>query len=270
MSPAAQAMVRQGDVMETGATAATAGEVASLAQIQQLQHELAQAKAELQDFTYSVSHDLRAPLRHIQAYVGVIEEDFTDLPAELTRHLGTIAASAQLLTHQLDALTQLARVGQQPLHLGVVAWAPLLADVLAKLHSDPVVGPHAQAVQWRVDPDLPIVLADAALLRQVLRQVLHNALKATRQVLAPQVHISSPAGGQLCVQDNGMGFTPSQADLLFKVFGKAHPAQVFEGLGVGLVLSRKQLARLQGRIDLNAQAGVGCTVTLTLPCAGGA
>lgn len=267
MSPAAQARVRQGEVMEIGATAATAGEVASLAQIQQLQHELAQAKAELQDFTYTVSHDLRAPLRHIQAYVAVIEEDFTGLPAELTQHLNTIATSAQLLARQLEALTQLARVGQQQLHLQALAWAPLVSDVLADLKADAVLGRRVLDVHWQVAPDLPTVWGDANLLRQVLRQVLHNAVKATLHTPAPQVHITSPAGGQLCVQDNGLGFAPSQADALFKVFGKAHPAKLFDGLGVGLVLCRKQLARLQGQIILGPQPGAGCTVTLTLPSA---
>lgn len=257
--------------MSTHALPTHAPEPASAAEVARLTLELAQVRAEFQDFVQSVSHDLRAPLRHINAFVQVITEDFTQLPAELNQHLGTIAASAQLLNRQLDGLTQLSRVSQLPVQCESLALGPLVnravASLQGDLHIDAVLRTHVQALQWQVFPDLPTVWADAALLHEVLRQVLHNAAKATRHTPQPLVCISSAAAGQFCVQDNGLGFAPAQADKLFKVFGKLHPAQVFEGLGMGLVLCRKKLARMQGQVTLNAAPGAGCTVTITVPSA---
>jgi light-regulated signal transduction histidine kinase (bacteriophytochrome) len=257
--------------MSTQELPTNAPESASAEELERLTRELAQVRSEFQDFVHSVSHDLRAPLRHITAFAQVITEDFTHLPAELNQHLSTIAASAQLLNRQLDGLTQLSRVSQLPVQCESLALGPLvdraLVSLQGDLHIDATLRAHVQSLQWQVRPDLPVVWADATLLHEVLRQVLHNAAKATLHTPQPLVTISSPAAGQLCVQDNGLGFVPGQADRLFKVFGKLHPAQVFEGLGMGLVLCRKKLARVQGQISLTAAPGAGCTLTITLPSA---
>ena len=245
----------------------------SSVETERLTYELAQVRAEFQDFVHSVSHDLRAPLRHINAFSKILEEDLSNPPSDILGHLSTIRQAAQLLTQQLDGLTVLSRLGQQPLHLQVVPLAPLAQAVVAELaqrHPD-------RQVQWQVAQDLPQVLADADLLRQVFTHLLDNALKFSRrrklaqvtlswQVTAPD-HAGSARQCQIHVSDNGVGFAPAQAHKLFKVFAKLHPARDYDGLGMGLVSCRKIVERLGGCIDITAQPESGCCVTVTLPMA---
>ena len=253
--------------------------------LQELQRQLDAARAELQDFTYAVSHDLRAPLRHINAYAQIIQEDWPDMPAEVAEYLGTIRQSAQMLTQQLDGLTQLARLGSQPLNL-----QPADVGALAQEVADELTAQHPQqGIQWQLAADVPPVLADAALLRQVLVQLLGNALKFSRGRQPAQIalrwRLAPPAASepgpaescdaaaspeamcQITISDNGVGFPPEQAKALFKVFGKLHPAREFEGLGLGLLSCRKMIERLGGSIALEGATDAGCCVTVTLPLA---
>jgi signal transduction histidine kinase len=236
-----------------------------------LKHELTQAHSEFQDFVYTVSHDLRAPLRHIFAYAQVIEEDWPDAPPEMRGHLATIRGAAQLLTQQLEGLTQLSRIANQPLQLQAVDVAALTRSVADELSQRAT----ERRVQWQLAGDVPQVLADPDGLRQVLMQVLDNALKFSRGRdpvtveltwrRVPSSWTNRTEGIEVSVRDNGIGFAPEQADKLFKVFGKLHPAREFEGLGLGLVQARKWLARMGGLIRLEAFAGDGCCATITLP-----
>jgi len=234
----------------------------------QLQRQLDAARAELQDLTYTVSHDLRAPLRHINAYAQIIQEDWPDMPADVAGHLATIRQSAQLLTQQLDGLTQLSRLGLQPLVLQPVdlgTMAQAVADELSAQYPQ-------QSVQWQLARDVPLVLADAALMRQVvLVHVLDNALKFSRGSEQAQVALTwqtvQTGFCQVCITDQGVGFAPEQADQLFKVFAKLHPAREFAGLGLGLVTSRKIMERLGGAIAIEGAVGQGCRVTLDWPLA---
>ncbi|MBB1074031.1 hypothetical protein HUU62_06340 [Rhodoferax sp. 4810] len=252
--------------------------------LQELQRQLDAARGELQDFTYAVSHDLRAPLRHINAYAQIIQEDWPDMPAEMAGHLGTIRQSAQLLARQLDGLTQLARLNLQPLSLQAVNVSTLAQEVADEL-SQQITPP----VEWQLARDVPLVRSDAALLRQVLVHLLGNALKFSRQANPAQIALrwrlacptvpeaggadTSDAGAspatlcQIEISDNGIGFSPEQAQALFKVFGKLHPAREFEGLGLGLVSCQKIMARLGGSIGMTATVGAGCCVTICLPLA---
>jgi len=242
----------------------------------QLQLELDAARAELQDLIYTVSHDLRAPLRHINAFAQVLAEDWPDMPPEAAGHLGTIRQSAQLLTRQLDGLLMLSRLGQLPVHLQAVSPAPLLQSVW-----DELLLPQPQRqVQWQCAQDIPALWADPDLLRQVLTHVLDNALKATATQDVAQVSVtwqgfdddSTQSGqgvqrAQISIQDNGLGFAPQQSGALFKVFGKLHPARDFAGLGLGLVACRKLLARMDGNMAISAQVDSGCLVQISLPAA---
>jgi light-regulated signal transduction histidine kinase (bacteriophytochrome) len=235
--------------------------------VAELQRQLDAARTELQDFTTTVSHDLRAPLRHIKAFAQVIAEDWPDMPSEVAGHLATIAQSAQLLTSQLDGLTNLSRLGLQPINLQAVEVGALVQQV-----ADELVAQHPQqAVQWQLAHDVPLVLADAALLRQVLVHVLDNALKFSRGRELAQVALTwqtVQAGRcQICITDNGVGFAHERADKLFKVFGKLHPAREFSGLGLGLVTSCKIMDRIGGTIDIDGAVANGCCVTLELPLA---
>ncbi len=232
-----------------------------------LQRQLDAARAELQEFTYTVSHDLRAPLRHINAFAQVLAEDWPDMPTEAAGHLATIRQAAQLLSRQLDGLTQLSRLGLQPLNVQPVDVVALTQDVAQEV----AARYPQQAVQWQLAGDVPLVLADADLLRQLLLQVLDNAVKFSRGCDPAQVAlIWQPTDAKHCqisIRDHGVGFAPEQAKALFKVFGKLHPAREFAGLGLGLVASRKIMQRLGGAIDIEAVADGGCRVTLLLPTA---
>lgn len=260
-------------------------EPASPVEVACLTRELAQVRAEFQDFVHTVSHDLRAPLRHISAFTKIIEEDLPNPPLDVLGHLATIRQAAQLLASQLDGLTQLSRLGQQVVSLqavDVVALAQSVALELTQQHP-------GQALQWQLASDVPKVLADEDLLRQVLMRVMDNAVKFSRSRAPAQVSLTwrtlpgkaseevsgepdahtapSPARCQISIQDNGVGFLPAQADKLFHVFAKLHRPRDFDGLGLGLVASRKIMERLGGRIGITAQVDAGCCVTFMLPFA---
>lgn len=253
--------------------AAGASGAAVAAEVAQLRAELAQTQAELQDFVYTVSHDLRAPLRHIFAYAQVIEEDWPDAPPEMRGHLATIRGAAQSLTQQLDGLALISRIANQPLRLQAVDVSALVREVVSELSQR---APESQ-VNWQLAGDVPPVQADADGLRQVLTQVLDNALKfsrgrdpaavelAWRHLPFSEVNLVEVI--EISVRDNGAGFAPEQADKLFKVFGKLHPAREFEGMGLGLVLARKWLARMGGLIRVEGALDGGCCVLISLPVA---
>jgi len=256
-----------GDLQSSPAHAGAQPDADGDALLTHLQQQLAACRTELQEFTYTVSHDLRAPLRHINAFAQIIEEDWPAMPPEMAGHLATIRQSAQLLTRQLDGLTTLSRLGLQPLQLRPVATATVVQEVVDDLVRQ---WPQRDMI-WQLAPDLPAVWADAGMLRLVLALLLDNACKFTRHRSPAQISVgwTALASGQCCisVQDNGVGFNPAQAGQLFKVFARLHPQRDFEGLGLGLVQCRKLLQRMGGRISIAAAPNAGCEVTFTLPAA---
>jgi len=235
--------------------------------IAQLEAELAAARLEMQDFTYTVSHDLRAPLRHIAAYAQLVQEDAgPQLSVEVQGFLATITDSARHMGAMLDALLELSRVGTVPVQLGPVA----LHEVLQGVMNDMRLQQAQSEVHWNVASDAPVVQADAALLRLALEQVLGNALKFTRARDQAEITVSFEVlegAVHLMVQDNGTGFNPAQSEKLFQPFVRLHSIRQFEGLGMGLALTRKALQRMGGDVAISAGPDAGCCVTLTLPVA---
>jgi light-regulated signal transduction histidine kinase (bacteriophytochrome) len=236
------------------------------ARIAALQAELAAMRAEMQHFTYAVSHDLRAPLRHILAYAQLVQEDAgPQLSAEVQEFLATITDSARHTGVMLEGLAALSRVGTMPVNLCSVSLQELVPGLCQELTAQ-----HpGRTIEWHVVPDLPSVQADAALLRQALSQVLGNAVKfsAQRQPAVIEVNTAAESPGgfvTLQVRDNGVGYNPKQQDHLFKVFGRLHSSQQFEGIGMGLVLTEKILERLGGAVCIEGEANNGCTVRLQL------
>ncbi len=234
-----------------------------------LEAELAALRAEMQAFTSTVSHDLRAPLRHIVSYAQIVQEDAgPQLDAEVQGFLATITDSARHMGVLLDALVGLSRLGTVPLTPAAVALQPLVEDVVAELMAQ-----HPQrVVDWRIAPNLPLVQADTALLRQALVHLLGNALKFPAPRARAEIAVTAePADvpGAVClrVQDNGVGYNPAQQAKLFHVFGRLHSAQQFEGVGMGLAMARKILQRLGGGVQAQGVLDGGCCVTLTLPAA---
>lgn len=234
----------------------------------QLALELAQARAELEDFTYSVSHDLRASLRHVSAYVQIIQEDLAEQPgADISGHLATVTQAARQMSRQMDGLMALSRLGRAPLHCAPLALGELAQQAMsAALAAQPRPG-----VVWTLAPALPAVLGDPALLHELLTHLLSNALKFSHGRAPAEVSLSgAPADPGWCefvVMDNGAGFNPQYQDKLFRAFQRLHRPRDFEGLGMGLALSRKIIERHGGRIWAEGAVDGGCRIHFRLPAA---
>jgi len=237
--------------------------------IAQLEAELAACKREMQEFTYTVSHDLRAPLRHIVSFAQLVQEDAGPvLNGEVLGFLNTISSSAKNLGAMLDALLELSRVGTVALNPGPVALLDLVRSVREELDSKYPL----QTPEWRIAPQLPVVLADAALLRQALLQVIGNAVKFSRSRSLAVVEISGDAKVRngwvsLTVQDNGVGYNPTMQGKLFQVFSRLHSQGQFEGMGMGLALTQKIAHRLGAEVHMVGGVDTGCAFTLSLPLA---
>lgn len=231
-----------------------------------LQAELDAVRAEMQEFTFAVSHDLRAPLRHIVSYAQLVQEDAgPQLSAEVQQFLATITDSARHMGVLLDGLTALSRVGSGPLQMREVSLQDMVAQVCEGLR-----GQHAMpTLEWRIATDLPLVWSDPKLLRQALTQVLDNAVKFSAGNARAVVEVSAVSGADrrlvtLQVRDNGVGYNPALQGQLFKVFGRLHSTQRFAGNGLGLVLVRKIMQRLGGAVSIQGAEDAGCCVRLEM------
>lgn len=225
--------------------------------------ELEAANRELEAFSYSVSHDLRAPLRAVDGYSRMLQEDFgPQLPAEAQRLIQTVRDSGQRMARLIEDLLRLSRLGRQPLAKRPVQFAGLVSEAVAELQREQA----DRAVAIRQGP-LPDCEGDPALLRQVLVNLLSNAFKYTRRVAEPNVEL----GAQDCdgetvyfIRDNGAGFDMSQAHRLGGVFQRLHPEHEFEGTGVGLALVQRILQRHGGRMWAESAVGQGATFYFTV------
>lgn len=234
--------------------------------ITSLEAELAAVRAAMQAFTYAVSHDLRAPLRHIASYAQLVQEDAgPQLSAEVQEFLTTITDSARHMGVMLDGLLALSRVGTVPVDTGPVSLHELVqAQCLALAAQYP-----QRSVDWRIAGELPYVQADAVLLRQALEQVLGNALKFSTPRERAEIDITAePAEDDgyvnLYLRDNGVGYNPALQAQLFKVFGRLHSSKQFDGIGMGLVLTQKMLERFGASVSIHGALDAGCCVQLLL------
>ena len=254
-------MVRSApEILENAMFGAPAGEA-----------ELVRLRAAHQDLLRAISHDLRAPLRHITAFAPLLREilEPAALPPaereEALEFLGTMEQAGQRMGRMIDALLALSRIQAAPLRMETVDLQRLLPQVM-----DEVAGAaQGRAIDWQISPQLPEVQADAQLLRLLLKELLVNALKFTRHYPAPRIVVScirdAPGLCRLSVQDNGAGFDMAQSQGLFGLFQRLHPEREFEGMGAGLGLAAAVAARLGGSVDAQAEKGRGCTVTLQWP-----
>lgn len=225
--------------------------------------ELAEANRELEAFSYSVSHDLRTPLRHIIAFGELIPKDpETTLGKKGTRYMGIITDAAGRMNQLIDDLLEFSRTSRQPLHLGRVALGALVQEVVSELQ---LTAP-GNAAQWHLET-LPDVLGDSSLLRQVLVNLLGNAAKYSSRSAAPQIWVSAVTHERevtIQVRDNGVGFDPQYADKLFGVFQRLHRPEDFEGSGIGLANVRRIVLRHGGRVWAGAVLGEGATFSFSL------
>ena len=235
---------------------------------QKVQHrtaELIAANKELESFSYSVSHDLRAPLRAIEGFAGILMEDhFKNLDGEAQRLLTVIRQNTRHMSQLIDDLLNFARIGRQNLTQKTIDVLELVHSVIEELH-------HYESQKKPeivIKPPLPAVLGDTALLRQVFRNLLSNAFKFTRHHEKPRIEIGCQKEGPESVyyiRDNGVGFDMQYADKLFGVFQRLHSVKEFEGTGVGLAIVQRIIHRHGGRIWAEGKLEGGACFYFTLP-----
>jgi two-component system sensor histidine kinase/response regulator len=225
--------------------------------------ELEAANQELEAFSYSVSHDLRAPLRHIDAFTHRLVKDFgAQLPPAAQDLLQRVCHGAQRLGILIDDLLNLSRFSRQPLAKRIVNLASLVDQVLADHQSER----EGRDVEFRIG-HLPECLGDASLLKQVFINLLSNALKFTRKCEKAIIEIECqerPGELECIVRDNGAGFDMQYAGKLFGVFQRLHSVDEFDGTGVGLSIVHRIVLRHGGRVWAEAEVGKGATFHFTL------
>ena len=231
--------------------------------------QLLAANKDLESFSYSVSHDLRSPLRHISSFVSLLEEHLGDKGDEtIHRYLGTIGNSARHMSQLIDGLLAFSRLGRAAVNVTAVDFAMLVEAVVSQIAHDT----NGRVVDWVIAPDLPVVQGDALLLREVWANLLGNAFKYSRPRERARIEIGwsvDPAVGYtFYVRDNGVGFDTKYAQKLFGVFQRLHRASDFEGTGIGLALTRRILERHGGSIWAESQQGEGSVFHFSLPFEG--
>jgi two-component system sensor kinase len=219
---------------------------------------------ELEAFSYSVSHDLRAPLRAISGFAEAVVEDYGPrLDAEGRRYLGLVSANTHRMGQLIDDLLAFSRLGRQPMtntRIDLAALAKTVFDELA------ILAPQRE-IELLIGA-VPPVRGDAALLRQVLANLLSNAIKFTKTRPRASIEFGYRPqldGGAYFVGDNGVGFDMQYVGKLFGVFQRLHAATEFEGTGVGLALVQRIIVRHGGRVWAEGALDRGATFYFTLP-----
>jgi PAS domain S-box-containing protein len=237
------------------------------AERERLVSRLAAANQELESFTYSVSHDLRAPLRAVDGFSRILlEEHAPRLDDEGKRLLGIVRENAVRMGQLIDDLLSFSRLGRKSLEFDLVEMTPIVRRVIDDLRA----AEPERKVQTALE-ELPNARVDRAMIRQVWVNLLSNAFKYTRKTSAPRVEIrGSSSGGTVVyeVRDNGAGFDMRYAEKLFGVFQRLHTQTEFEGTGVGLALAKRIVTRHGGSIEGSGALGEGATFRFTLPARG--
>ncbi|HEV7500640.1 MAG TPA: CHASE3 domain-containing protein [Vicinamibacteria bacterium] len=227
--------------------------------------ELTAVNQELESFSYSVSHDLRAPVRHIHGFVDLLQRRCASaLDDTGRRHLTTIAGAAQQMGQLIDDLLAFSRMGRADLSRARVPLASLVTGVIATLAEET----RGRDVVWNV-ADLPVVVGDPPMLRVVFTNLLSNAVKYTRTRIRAEIEVNwrRAEDGQalVWVRDNGVGFDMQYVGKLFGVFSRLHRATEFEGTGIGLATVRRIVHRHGGRAWAEGAVDAGATVSVSLP-----
>lgn len=230
---------------------------------EELEQRVRERTAELEAFSYSVSHDLRAPLRAVGGFAKTLREEYgKELPERARLYLGFVSRGVDDMTVLIDGLLRFSRLASRELALERIALGPLVREVVAALRPEFA----GREVELEIG-HLPVVLGDRVLVRQVLVNLISNALKFTRDRQPALIEVGSAQhSGEtvVFVRDNGVGFDMQYADRLFGVFQRLHRADEFEGAGVGLALVARIVARHKGRIWADAVPGGGATFSFTL------
>ncbi len=235
------------------------------ARVIQRTSQLEAANKELEAFAYSVSHDLRSPLRHISGYIELLQKKLeTSLDDQSLHYLTSVADSAGQMGTLIDDLLDFSRMGRTEMEHSEVDLGSLVAEAIKALQAET----GGRSIRWEV-ATLPTVHGDRAMLRVVLINLLSNALKFTRHSENARIEIGSrmddPAESVIFVRDNGVGFDMAYVDKLFNVFQRLHRTDEFEGTGIGLASVQRIINRHGGRTWAEGRLGEGATFYFSLP-----
>lgn len=233
-------------------------------ELHRLNARLEMANQELEAFAYSVSHDLRAPLRHINGFAGLLRQSAADrLEPKEQSHLANITEAAKQMGQLIDDLLSFSRMGRAEMRHTSVDLNAMLQEIIRSLGTEI----KERKIAWKIESLAPVE-ADPAMMRQVLTNLLANAVKYTCPRKEAEIAVGmrdAPLETILFVRDNGVGFDMKYADKLFGVFQRLHRADEFEGTGIGLANVRRIITRHGGRTWAEGQVGEGATFYFSLP-----
>lgn len=233
-------------------------------QVKERTRELEEMNRELETFGYSVSHDLRAPLRAIDGFSQILlHEHAAGLTPEGRRLLNVVVKNTKQMAILIDDLMVYSKLGRQ----SVLPSSIDMNELIQELKQEFTTMQPDRPVGWEIGA-LPTAWGDPGMLRQVFFNLLTNALKFTRRTVNPVVRVSGERRGNMSVfvvKDNGVGFDPNHQKRLFQPFQRLHSAQEFEGTGVGLAIVQRVVAKHGGAIEAESKLQEGATFTVTLP-----
>lgn len=228
------------------------------------QQALEGLRQDMQRFAYSVSHDLRAPVRAIEGFSRILVDDFAEeLGQEAKGFLRHILENSVHLSSQIDDLLLFYRVGKQRLRVTRIEPAGLIADIYAEQKAS-----QPEICAELAVSELPEMMGDPELISHAFTQLISNALKATRGIPEARILVTArkeESARTFIVEDNGMGFDMGQAEKLFQVFQKLHPAEEFPGNGVGLAIVKQVASMHGGCVRGESAPGKGARFSLTVP-----
>ena len=229
-------------------------------------NQLVAANRDIDVFSHTVSHDLRAPLRHISSFVALAQERIgPNGDNQLLQYQASIAKSSKRMGLMIEGLLEYARMGRVQLARQQVPLSPLVQGVVRHLKAEQ----PARSIDWVIDDDLPQVRGDAILLAEVLRNLLENSVNFTRTRTPARIEVGqwtdSTGERVVFVRDNGVGFDLDHAPNLFALFQRQHHSMDYEGIGTGLALAQRIVERHGGRIWCEAASSAGCTFAISLP-----
>ena len=226
--------------------------------------DLIAVNKELEAFSYSVSHDLQAPLRHMTGFVELLQEKLADSLDETTRqHLDSIIEASKKMKLLINDLLALSQIGSKEMQKRKVNLNVLVRGVLQEMQEEL----KTRQIRWEID-DLPVVLGDQSLLRLAIVNLLSNAVKFTNTRANAEIKMGckdDSAKVTCSISDNGVGFDMKYSDKLFGVFQRLHTREEFEGTGIGLANVQRIIARHGGRVWADGAVGQGATFHFTLP-----
>jgi two-component system sensor histidine kinase/response regulator len=228
---------------------------------------LKESNDELEAFSYSVSHDLRAPVRAMQGFARVLVEDYGDkLDAAARDYLDRIVTGACRMDNLIQDLLVYSRLGHTELSLGPISLKQLINEIVRQISPDI----DAKKAEISVADDLPEVTGNKMALGQAVENLITNGLKFIPEGRAPKVRIEAQTIGQLVrlwIIDNGIGIPEEHHSRIFRVFERLHTAETFPGTGIGLAIVRKGVERMNGRVGLESEIGKGSRFWIELPAA---